>query len=295
MARHPRYPYFVLAAASAAHLLAMTALARADSGEPLASARAESSFGLHEKDSAKVVDITNVTFATTGQYVPGRREEERLLVRTITQSREVIDEKGMEAKVTVEAWPLGGDPAQSPLYAVTREGVGATIDDNALLVFDRGTEDVDWWSIFALGTGKPLFDTLVPLLHFPLSREDQLPRYAGFDVPPDDASDARLREPEVVGVLTYAAPERVIRQLLVTCSDKTRAAELRSYWDTTRTLSLQEGPPSAEQARSLHLAWTANDPADAQPVEASIPIAADDLDPPGAKLPPCMALAPWSP
>jgi hypothetical protein len=287
--------FLVLAAAGTAHLLAMTVPTKADSGNTQARAQGESSFALHEEAGAKVVEINNLTFTTTGQYVPGRPEGERLLLRTTTQSREVIDEKGIEAKVTVEAWPLGGDPAQPPLYAVTREGVGATIEDNALLVFARGTEDVEWWSIFALGTGKPFFDTFVPLLHFPLSREDQLPRYAGFDVPPDDASDAHLRTPEVVGVLTYAAPEHVIRQLLISCSDTNRAAELRSYWDTTRTLSLQEGSPGAEQTRSLHLAWSANDPADAQPVAAAIPLAADDLDPSAAKLPPCMALAPWSP
>jgi hypothetical protein len=169
---------------------------------------------LGEESGAKTIEITNVTFATTGQYVPGRPQEERLLVRTTTHSREVIDEKGVEATVTVEAWPLGADLAAKPLYAVNLDGIGATVEDNALLVVERGTEDVAWRSIYGLGTGAPLFDTFVPLLRFSLSRDVQTLRYVGFNVPPDDTRDERLRDSKVVGVLAYASPERVIRQLL---------------------------------------------------------------------------------
>ncbi len=179
---------------------------------------------------------------------------------------------------------------------MTLDGVGVTTEDSAVLVFDRGTEDVDWWSAYGLGTGAPLFDSHVPVLRFSLSREMQTLRYAGFDVPPDDAADARLREPHVVGVLAYASAERVIRRLLVTCSDKTRAAELRSYWDTERVLSLEEkGAAAKEPAQTLHLRWSAFYRSAPKPVMASIPIVADDLDAAHAKLPACMAVAPWSP
>jgi hypothetical protein len=290
-----RYRHRILcaaAAAIAALALAPSQPARADSG----ATQATSSFAVREQDGSKAIEITNVTFETTSTYVPGRPADERLLLRTTARSRQVIDEEGLDASVTVEAWPLGTDPAAKPLYAVTLDGVGVTAEDSAVLVFDRGTEEVDWWSIYKLGTGEPLFDSHVPLLRLSLSREVQTLRYAGFDVPPDDATDPRLREPHVVGILAFASAERVIRRLLVTCSDKTRAAELRSYWDTERVLSLEEkGAAAKEPAQTLLLRWSAYYPSPPKPVTASIPIAADDLDALHAKLPACMAVAPWSP
>ncbi len=277
-------------------------LPRADAADAALSAQATSTFALGEQDSAKVVEITNVIFATTGSYVPGRPQDERLILRTTTRSREVIDEKGIEATVTVEAWPLGADLTAKPLYRVSVDGVRATAEDNALLVIDRGTEDVNWWSIYALGTGTLLFDTFAPLMSFPLSADLQTPRYVGFDVPPDDAQDERLRDPKVVGVLAYATPERVIRRLLVTCSDTARAAVLRSYWDTTRELSLLRlgTIPDPGMPLSVFLTWRSNGPitpdsSASRPDMASIPIENDDLDMTHAQLPPCIALAPWSP
>ncbi len=283
--------------AAAAFFLAagLTPAALADSAN---SAQAPSSVVLGEESGAKTIEITNVTFATTGQYVPGRPQEERLLVRTTTHSREVIDEKGVEATVTVEAWPLGADLAAKPLYAVNLDGIGATVEDNALLVVERGTEDVAWRSIYGLGTGAPLFDTFVPLLRFSLSRDVQTLRYVGFNVPPDDTRDERLRDSKVVGVLAYASPERVIRQLLVTCSDPQRAALLRSYWDTTRSLSLVQEAPSGEP-RGILVRWDEASPASNAsapvPSPASIPVTGDDLDAAHAQLPACIALAPWPP
>ena len=118
----------------------------------------------------------------------------------------------------------------------------------------------------------------------------------GFEVPPDDAANPKLREPHVVGVLAYASGEKVIRRLLLTCSDATRAAELRSFADTMRALSLEEKEDAATApAQTLHLRWSAYFPSPPNPVTASIPIAADDLDVAHAKLPACMKLQRWSP
>lgn len=265
------------------------------------SAQATSSIVLGEQDGAKTVEITNVTFETTGTYVPGRTVDERLLLRETAHSHQVIDEKGLDATVTVEAWPLGTDVAAKPLYGVTLDGVGVTTEDSAVLVFDRGTEDVAWWSVYKVGTGEPLFDSHVPVLRFSLSREVQTVRYVGFEVPPDDATDERLREPHVVGMLAYASAERVIGRLLVTCDNTERAALLRSYWDTTRTLSVVYDGDAAEQPpKLLLLDWRPTAPvAPGSPVPApdiaSIPVAGDDLDPAHAQIPACIALAPWSP
>ena len=286
--------------AGASLLGACLEVASAGAADP-ASTQATSSFEFREQDGAQTIDITNVTFMTTGSYVAGRPQEERLLLRTAIRTHEVVDEKGLDATVTVDAWPLGTDPAAKPLYTVNVDGVRATVTDNALLVIDRGTEDVDWWSIYALGTGARLFDTFVPLLLLPSSSDVQTPHYVGFEVPPDDATDPRLRDPSVVGVLAYSSAERVIQQVLVTCSDPERAALLRSYWDTTRELSRMRPGTIADPGAppSVFLSWTSNSPttpdASASTRDTlSIGIKDDDLDVAHAVLPACIALAPWS-
>lgn len=260
------------------------------------SAQATSSFELSTEGDQQSVEISNVTFETTGTNVPGRPTDERLLLRTSTHTREVIGDEGMDASVTVDAWPLGSDPAAAPLYTVTRDGVSATVVDGALLVFDRGTEDVSWWSVHALGTGAAMFDSYVPLVRFSLSREVQEMRYAGLDVPPDDAADERLRDPHVVGVLAYASPERVLTRALITCTDPERAALLRSYWDTERALTVEHGEEAgAVPALSLRIGWAETSPSAAKPISASVLLASDKLDLEHAQLPDCMALAPWTP
>src|SRR5262249_62121290 len=154
-----------------------------------------------DKADPKTREITNAPFDANATAVPGRAPGERLLLRKTTKSREVMGDMGVEATVTIDAWPLGTDLTTKPLYSVTLEGLDAVVEDYAVLVFDRGTEEVDWWSVYKLGTGEPLFDSYVPVLHFSVSRESQTMRYVGFDVPPAVASIRKLRQPAPGGVL----------------------------------------------------------------------------------------------
>ena len=70
------------------------------------------------KTAKQTVEITNVAYEVTSTAVPGRPQDERLLLRTTTRTKQVVDEIGMEAATTVEAWPLGVDPKQKPLYSL---------------------------------------------------------------------------------------------------------------------------------------------------------------------------------
>jgi len=89
-----------------AGLLSLPALA-ADAPAPV-NAQSTASFALAVKDGETIVDITNVAFATTGTYVPGRPTDERLVLRTTVRSHEVIGDKGIDEKVTVRPgrWAL---------------------------------------------------------------------------------------------------------------------------------------------------------------------------------------------
>jgi hypothetical protein len=149
----------------------------------------------------------------------------------------------------------------------------------------RGLEEVDWWTVYRLGNGQRLFDTYVPLVQFSISRETLTRRYAGLDVPEDDVKDPRLKAPGVVGVLTYASGERVIREALVTADDPKKAKLLRSFDDSTREVSYSSG--------ALRLLISQNYPAAAATTGIAIPVVKDDLDFSKAVLPPGLHVAPF--
>ena len=253
-----------------------------------------------EKDGAQTVEIRNVSFEATWPQVPGRPRDERLLLRKTIHSKTTLGDIGVDATVTLEAWRLGDDLRQKPRYAISIPGTDGHTIDNAIFVVSRGVEEVDWWSVYMLGSGQHMFDTYVPLLSFSISRDIVNTRYVGLEVPPDDTADPRLKQPNVVGVLTYASEDRVIREALITCDDRNQAAQLRSYADETRTLSLVERPsttPATGQAteplRSLKVSFSESYPSAPNTIEVVIPLAAGDLDLAHAQLPPKLHVASW--
>jgi len=229
-------------------------------------------------DGSETVEIRDVSYEVTGAQVPGRPADERLLLRTTTRSKQVLGDIGMEATVTLEAWRLGEDPRQKPMYILTVSGADGHAIDNALFVVSRGLEETEWWSVYKLGSGQHLFDTYVPLVSFSISRETVTTRYVGFEVPSDDTTDTRLKQANVVGVLTYASEDRIIRETLVTCDDSKQAQLLRSYADTTRSVSFLDG--------GLKLVFSQNYPSAANTVEVRVPVRRDDFDLVHAQLPP---------
>jgi len=267
-------------------VLVITGIAFAQTHKPFQSQSPASVVYGVNKDGQQTVEIENVAYEVTATAVPGRPQNERLLLRTTTRTKQVVDDIGMEASTTVEAWPLGVDPSQKPLYALQVKGVDCKTVDGALLVILRGLEDTEWWSVYKLGTDERLFDTYTPLLGFSIRRDIQTMRYVGFEDPPDDAADARLREPHVVGVLTYASAERVLREALITSDDPKQAAMLRSFADATRSVSLVETP-----ARGLKIAISRNYPSAPSTVSLTVPIVRDDLDLAHAQMPAHLHLA----
>ena len=232
------------------------------------------------KGEEKTIEITNVNYEVVNS---------NLVLRKTTKSKQVIGDIGMEASTTTEAWKLGTDLKQKPLYSVTVDGTESRTVENELFVVSRGLEEVEWWSVFRLADGAHLFDTYVPLVRFSTSRKEMILRYTGFDVPPDDSKDVRLNDRHVVGVLTYASEVKVIREALLTCEDPKLAVLLRSYADETRTL-VQSG---GFNSQILRLSFSQNFPAPAATIAVVVPIAADDLDLAQAKLPPRMHIAAW--
>lgn len=272
-------------------LISPIALAAALLAQPAKPIQAQSSSTFNyttAADGSQTVQIQNVSYEVTGTNVPGRPPNDRLLLRKTTHSKEELGDIGVEATVTLDAWRLGDDPRQKPLYTLTTPGDDGHTKDNALFVVSRGLEEVEWWSVYKLGSGQHLLDTFVPLLSFSISRETVTTRYVGLEVPPDDAVDARLKQPNVIAVLSYASEGRLVREALLTSDDRQQAALLRSYADVTRTLSVTEGP-----SRTIRLSFTQNFPSPPHPIEVLIPLKGDDLDLKSAQLPAKLHAAAW--
>jgi hypothetical protein len=252
-------------------------------------------------DGSQLLEIRNVSYEVTGTDVPGLETDQRLLLRKTAHSKETMGEIGVDATILLEAWRFGDDLGQKPRYTISVPGTDGHTMDDAIFIVSRGLEEVDWWSVYRLGTGQHLFDTYVPLVSFSISKQILTTRYVGLDVPSDEISDTRLKQPNVVAVLTYASGERVLREALLTCDNADQAALLRSYSDTTRSVSMVESESVAatgksrpqEPSRTLKLSFSQNYPSPSDTNQVLIPVQGDDLDLAHAQLPARMHVNPW--
>jgi hypothetical protein len=247
-----------------------------------------STFSSTVKGKDQTIEISNVTYELTGTATPGPAGD--IVLRKTTHTKHVMGDIGEEASTMVEAWTLGTDFRQKPLYVVKTEGVDPIVLDGEVLEISRGLEEVAWWSIYKLGNGEHLFDTYTPLLKFSISRETVAQRYVGLDAPEDDVKDARLKEAHVVAVVTYASAAKVIREALITADDPKQAQLLRSYADCSRTV---EGVEKDGVVRSIRLTIRQNFPSAANPMVVTIPLLGDDLDPAHAQLPTRLHAVAW--
>jgi hypothetical protein len=237
----------------------------------------------------ETVEIRNVSYEITGDGIPGRASGERLLLRKTVHSKEALGDIGVDASVTVEAWRFGDNPAQKPVYGFTVAGTDVRTVDNALLVIARGLEEVEWWSVYKLGSGQHFFDTYVPVVGFSIARDMVKMRYVGLEVPADDIRDARLKQGNVVGVVTYASEDRVIREALLTCDEVRQARLLRSYADVSRRVVVEE----RAGGRVVRVSFAQNYPSAANLMEVVIPVVGDNLDLGHAQVPARMHVSGW--
>ncbi|HVO98650.1 MAG TPA: hypothetical protein VMT15_11315 [Bryobacteraceae bacterium] len=238
-----------------------------------------SSYRYTAKGDERIVEITNVNY----ELVPAD-----LVLRTTTNIKQNLGDIGVEALTTVEAWKLGVDLKTKPLYTVKSPGTDSRTVDGEVFAISAGVEEVEWWSVYSVATGAHLFDTYVPLASVNIDRASLTMRYIGLEVPEDDTKDARLKDPHVVAVVSYASSEKVIREALITCDDSKQAAQLRSFADESRTMNA-----GTELAPAVHLSFSQNYPSPPATVSLTIPIAKDDLDLAHAQLPAKMHVAAW--
>src|SRR5262249_29670874 len=135
--------------------------------------QSQSTIAYRNANNADAVEIQNVAYELVGPGISGRPKDERLVLRKTMRTKQVVDEIGMEASTTVEAWPLGVDPREKPLYTVSVSGVDPVVMNNDLIIVSRGLEEVEWWSAYRLGNGQRLFDSYTPIVQFSTTRDTQ--------------------------------------------------------------------------------------------------------------------------
>lgn len=237
-------------------------------------------------DGSENVSIRNISFEVAGADIPGRPNSQFLVLRKTTTTKRSVTDVGQEATIGLEAWPLGADLHQKPLYSLKLTGTDGRVLDNALFVASRGVDETDWWSIYRLGNGTHLFDTYLPLVSFSISRETLETRYIGLQVPEDDEKDVRLKKPTVVAVLVYASATKVLHEVLITADDPNQAAQYRSFADESRTLTATDSSPGKTPDYALRLSFSNTYPSPPNTVAIVIPVRNDDLDLAHAQLPP---------
>ena len=116
----PESPFSTIRSIGLALCASLSLLAQTNSLAPGKSTQAQASSTVNYSASSGTIDIHNVAYEVTATSTPGHPHQEWVLLRKTIQSKEVIGDIGVEATVTVEAWPLGSDLRQKNCRPSTR-------------------------------------------------------------------------------------------------------------------------------------------------------------------------------
>lgn len=265
---------FILLATSPLLVVGVGVGAWAARGQLFNALAGESVFGVRERAGRLEGRSVNVGFRMVMVPVPGEPRPRRLLLRLEVTDSDVFASGPAEGRVRLDAWPLdGADDVKKPaLYTVVAPGRAATLDEDGTLVVERGSRR----SIYALSSGTWLYDAESQVSSFALEGDRR--RVIAVSSAEDDMP------PGSVAVLTYATNQTVLKRVLLSASDPTRARLLRSSVGLTRAVARLED----SSRRTLDLPLPAG--------TVRIPMTGDDLDLSRAQVPAGLALAelkPW--
>jgi hypothetical protein len=226
-----------------------------------------SSFVLRDDHGRYTSRLTNTTYNILTVPMVGEPRPRRLLVR----QRTVVGEDG-EGLARLDAWPMGS-PAElrkEPLYTIRALAASAVIGDDSLFWTERAGRR----TAYSLADGNRLFDADLPLVQFTFEPEAR--RLAALSVA-DDEFSARGG----VAVITYAAPGRILRRVVLVATDPMRGNMMRATLSSTRLVSFTD---DALGGRVIELPLAAG--------SVRVPVGLNDLDLARAVLPPGLKLVP---
>lgn len=243
-------------------------------GELWTTLAGESVFAVRNEDGRTAGQMVNVGFRTIMVAMPGQPRPRRLLMRLEVRNPDVFANSRGEGRVRLDAWPMDDavDLKKPAAYTIIAPGTVANIDDDAILMVERGTRR----SAYSLANGTWLFDADAPTTRFAQDNERQ--RYVALAVADDEWPAGS------VAVLTYASNQGPIRRLLIGTTDPARARMLKLSVPLTRPVARHEDAT----ARVVELPLAAG--------LIRIPMNGDDLDLAKATLPAGMKtteIKPW--
>ncbi len=229
-----------------------------------------SSFALRDDHGRYTSRLTNTTYNILSVPMVGEPRPRRLLVR----QRIVVGEDG-EGLARLDAWPMGS-PAElrkAPLYTVRALASSAVLGDDLMFWTERGGRR----TAYSVIDGNRLFDADLPLAQFVF--EPEAKRMAALSV-----ADEEYASHGGVAVITYAAPGRVLRRLVLVADDPLRGNTLRATLSATRLVSFTD---DVLGGRVIELPLAAG--------SVRVPVGLNDLDLTRAVVPPGLRLVPIRP
>jgi len=190
--------------------------------------------------------LTSVSHLLTGQVVTerGRREQVLVSIRVVTE--ETIGEKGISGEVEITGRPAEADAP--PLYTTRLSGRAAVLEDGGLIAVDQDDCCALFRAYLSPATGRVLFQSTVPPARLDLEGMSYRRRIAAYTAALDDQPEHRAWGDKAVGLLTYAAADRVVSRILIEAADARTARRLRSIDDERAALAwvdMRTGAPLA--------------------------------------------------
>ncbi|RAU22066.1 hypothetical protein CU669_10280 [Paramagnetospirillum kuznetsovii] len=230
-----------------------------------------SSFFIRDENGRYITRLTNTTYNLLSVPMVGEPRPRRLLARM--QIRVGEDGEGL---ASFDAWPMGAPSefSKTPLYSIRAQAGAASVGEDSMFWAERGGRK----TAYSLVDGNRLFDSDMPMAQFTFEPEAR--RMAALAI-----ADEEFSARGGVAVISYAAPGRVLRRVVLVADDSFRANMLRATISATRLVSYLD---EAAGGRVVEL------PLAAGPVR--IPVNPTDMDLARAKLPAGLRLVtiqPW--
>jgi hypothetical protein len=226
-----------------------------------------SSFFIKDDHGRYVTRLVNTTYTILSVPMVGEPRPRRLLLRQYFSSGDDGD-----GQARFDAWPMGS-PAElrrPPLYTIRARASSAGLGDDGMIWTEKGGRR----TAFAVADGNRLFDADLPLVQF--SFEPDARRMAALSV-----ADDEFTAKGGVAVISYAAPGRVLKRVVLVAEDPMRASMMRATLSASKLVTYTD---EALGGRLIEL------PLAAGPVR--IPVAINDLDLGRAVVPAGLRLVP---
>ena len=167
--------------------------------------------------------LINTTYTILSVPITGEPRPRRTLLR----QRVVLGDDG-EGRASLAAWQMGspGELRKAPLYSIRVAANSASLGDDFMFWTEMGGRR----TAYSLASGDWLFDADLPLVTFGFEPEAR--RMAALS-----QADAEYAAKGGVAVLTYAAPGRVLRRVVLVADDPVRGSMLRATLSATKLVT----------------------------------------------------------